>query len=127
MAAGTVHRPPYEWVAGVVSILVDNWEELDGRCLLNGTDLLRLLTSLGDDTPRAFNVIDSLVMDHQMSEMSMDEGEREARHRLKSLRNNGIIENGWSNDESYRQPTNRYPSAITPTENGYPGLEPPVG
>lgn len=31
--------------------------------------------------------------------------------------------NGWTNDAPYRQP----PRYVEPTENGYPGLEPPVG
>ena len=118
---------PYAWCAEVVNIFNDNWELIDGRHLSKGVDLLRLIKKHNKHPERVFNLIDTVVSDF-LIENAEDENRRNARDRLKYFRENGTIDTNWTGSDEPRHPDRTtYPAPTVPTENGYPGLEPPIG
>ena len=85
------------------------------------------------------SLFESIILEDRVRDLMVPEdGRTQQRNFMLKLRHGGTIDinevmggntethnstSGWTNDASYRQPS-KY---IEPTENGYPGLEPPVG
>jgi len=57
VGAGRDRWAPYQTVARLLALVTDNWNEIDGACLLRGIDIAEL------PWPRALNLVYALIMD----------------------------------------------------------------
>lgn len=76
------------------------------------------------DSEQTFNVIDTIVVDTIIEDHKVDGNLTEIRVKINKFHDKmgGVISDSGRDPEKMRPP-----EYIEPTENGYPGLLPPVG
>lgn len=126
MASRGVHLAPYAGVIAIGLHFLTWWQFIDGRYLLQNVDLRKLLQELDGD--RAFDVIDSILVDELLSGVDVEGGIEKVRTNILSVYNGNRIR-GSSNDNAGGMiPREQQPIAWTEqTEDGFAGLEAPLG
>lgn len=137
MAYRGVHLAPYSGVLAVGRDFLLWWEFIDGLYLSTyGVDLVELFQRL--DADRAFNVIDSILIEEGLRDANTEESYTKVRTALRKVYNGSVNKATKNYDESdYEKmfgtrsdpskPVKQYIPVVEPTEDGYPGLAAPLG
>lgn len=93
--------------------------------LRNGIDLLALINDPNIPFTRILNIFESLLVDFQAVRLSLDLGDKGNFYdNVQEIKKGGTIEDSKAYSTPVKKDTLNF---VEPTENGYPGLLPPVG
>lgn len=123
MAHGGILRAPYRAAQELLVWASNNWIFIDGKSLLGGCDLETL------DANRFLHVIAQLLVEDQLFEHAEDRDKARAAVRRKFMDYSSTESYGRSNDDLGGMSQAPLPY-VPPTEfsdQGYAGLDPPLG
>ena len=118
MARGGVHLAPYEVVLAILHWARTNWTWVDGHHLSRGVDIEVL------SAKRFMNLLDNFYIQDSMVEEHVGKARDLSRAKLTQAYNEGVESlSGVANDGPFELPYGETPQ----TDDGFMGLEPPIG